>query len=379
MLGRSLIVALIGVACNASCVSIRGPEPPQEPNLRVVFHDDPQSEHFGSFELTALESDAIRPTDWTSMFTVRVTTDLGGPGNVQALVGSYEALADGVRFVPRFPPAPGVRYQARVELPGQASWWRTFSWNAAPAPSPAVESIYPSGETLPENALRLYVHFSEPMRQGEVSERIQLLDGSGKVIPAAFLVGPVGELWDVDMTRLTLLLDPGRIKRGVGPHHDQGPALTEGHTRTLLIQRGMRTAAGAMLEEDVSKSYRVVTPIRTAVRPDAWDLQVPPAGTREPVVVSFPRAMDHGMLMHAMGVQRADGVRISGKCTIEAAEWEWTWTPDEPWARTNHVLAFPQALEDVSGNNVRSELDVALSQPRRSTAATRHFRPAPAL
>ena len=41
-------------------------------------------------------------------------------------------------------------------------------------------------------------------------------------------IGINQELWDPGMQRLTLLLDPGRIKRGVGPNLEAGLALERG-------------------------------------------------------------------------------------------------------------------------------------------------------
>ena len=77
-----------------------------------------------------------------------------------------------------------------------------------------VVAVYPSSATLPENQLRFYLHFSAPMSRGEVYQHLQLLDQDGKPIVLPFL--EIGEeLWDTTGQRLTLLIDPGRIKRGL--------------------------------------------------------------------------------------------------------------------------------------------------------------------
>ena len=46
------------------------------------------------------------------------------------------------------------------------------------------------------------------------------------------------------MTRLTLLLDPGRIKRGVRPLEEIGGALQVGRTYTLVIDDAWPDAKG---------------------------------------------------------------------------------------------------------------------------------------
>ena len=60
------------------------------------------------------------------------------------------------------------------------------------------------------------------------------------------------ELWNRDQTRLTLLFDPGRIKRGVKPNVDMGPVLLEGHRYTLVIDRDLKDANGAPLAKRLS-------------------------------------------------------------------------------------------------------------------------------
>jgi hypothetical protein len=47
-----------------------------------------------------------------------------------------------------------------------------------------------------------------------------------------------------DMTRLTLFIDPGRIKRGVAPLEEIGPALHAGKRYTLEIDSGWHDASG---------------------------------------------------------------------------------------------------------------------------------------
>ena len=82
-----------------------------------------------------------------------------------------------------------------------------------------VNHIFPSGGCLPENLLRFYVCFSNSMQRGRVRSKISLLGPDGEPAPDALYRAPV-ELWDRSMRRLTILLDPGRLKRGVGPNRD---------------------------------------------------------------------------------------------------------------------------------------------------------------
>ena len=62
------------------------------------------------------------------------------------------------------------------------------------APSTRVVQVYPSGDVLPSNQLRLYIYFSAPMSRGEAEHRIHVLDSHGQALPGIFLPGD--ELWD---------------------------------------------------------------------------------------------------------------------------------------------------------------------------------------
>ncbi len=78
-------------------------------------------------------------------------------------------------------------------------------------PSTVVTDVYPAGDVIPENLLRMYVQFSGPMGQQGGLDHVVLLDARGREMPDALL--PLDtELWNGDRTRFTLLFDPGRVK-----------------------------------------------------------------------------------------------------------------------------------------------------------------------
>ena len=82
------------------------------------------------------------------------------------------------------------------------------------------------------------------MSRGKAYRRVHLLDADGKEVDRAFL--ELGEeLSAPDGKRFTLLIDPGRIKRGLKPRKDLGPVLEQGRlTRSSLTANGrMRTAS----------------------------------------------------------------------------------------------------------------------------------------
>ena len=123
----------------------------------------------------------------------------------------------------------------------------------------SVTQIYPSADVLPENTLKFYVHFSAPMSRGHSYDHIRLLDEANRPVELPFLE-LAEELWSPDMLRLTLLMDPGRIKREVKPIEDLGPALIAGHRYSLLIARTLRDAHGQPLRQAFVKHFTVAAP-----------------------------------------------------------------------------------------------------------------------
>ena len=89
-------------------------------------------------------------------------------------------------------------------------------------PTLEVTAICPSAGTIPENTLRFYIHFSAPMQPHCATESIALVDAADVADGAAFMTFKQ-ELWNEDRTRLTLLMDSRRIKRGVVKNVALGP------------------------------------------------------------------------------------------------------------------------------------------------------------
>jgi hypothetical protein len=180
----------------------------------------------------------ISQTDWPLIFPIRLSPsqDQGWP-----MAGTYQIDAHGVAFVPRYPFQAGQSYRAIFypevlnQVLGQkgirdinilnAPISQDFEMLQPQVQRSQVLQIYPTSDRLPENLLRFYIYFSSPMRRGDALQQIHLLDESGHIIPDVFL-DTGEELWNPTSTRLTVLLDPGRVKTGLRAHSQLGRALT---------------------------------------------------------------------------------------------------------------------------------------------------------
>lgn len=129
---------------------------------------------------------ALEPTDpeFAKVFTVTVVADSPGVSGLPPVAGRYRVDDTRLIFVPRFPPQPGLTYRALLH--GSRSVSRDLSIpkvvEQVPHTPTYVRHVFPSSEVLPENHLRFYIHFSQPMSRSVAYDNLELLDETGKVI-----------------------------------------------------------------------------------------------------------------------------------------------------------------------------------------------------
>ena len=190
--------------------------------------------------------------------------------------------------------------------------------------------IYPTADRLPANLLRLYVVFDRPMSAGESREHLKLLDDTNRPVVGAFLELEE-ELWDATGKRLTVLFDPGRIKRGLRANLQSGPPLVEGRRYTLVVDAGWRDGAGRALGAAWSKAFEVVAPDRASPVVKDWIVEAPAAGTRQPLVLRFPEILDRALLASTITVVDSSGTQIRGVIDAGGEERAWNLRPDREW------------------------------------------------
>ncbi len=315
------------------------------------------------------EGDRLDPRIWRDILrVVAVEPDFGAvPSDFPSLLGSYSWARDEtgaqLRFRPKFPPTPGI--ELRVTLDQTA--WRGLSpdesgadftarWTVPDltrAPTTRVEGVFPSGtqgETVvvPSNLLRLYVHFSAPMSAHAVLPHIELLDDSGTAVPVAF-VGIPGGLWDPERVRLTLLVHPGRVKRGVGPNQAMGPVLEEGRRYRLRIASQALDADGLPLVEAFEHEMLVGPPDLQPPDPQQWQLDLP-KDPQDALRIRLLEPADRALLERLPWIEGPDSRPVSVDSSASVDGLSLTLKPHQDWAPGRHVLVIPPELEDPSGN-----------------------------
>jgi hypothetical protein len=340
----------------------------------ISFQDDAAAADFGVVELTGLHRDALialdqaRPTidQWNKIFGVFVGATVPADSSTLAVLGSYEINDDRVRFTPRFPPVRGQAYSVRFNGPAlpipisNVVVDTTIEIPRTQSAEPAhVTAVYPSTDRVPMNLLRLYVHFSAPMSTGGAYRRIHLLDANERIVEDAFLViAGEQELWDPDHRRLTMLFDPGRIKRDLRPNEELGLPLRDGQNYTLVIDSTWTDANGNAIAAPYRKRFSVGPADRALPRTSDWQVTAPVAGTRSPLTVSFPESLDHALLLRLLAVRTSAGQTVAGQAMVGANEQSWSFTPAGTWRAGEYAIDIGTDLEDLAGNNLRDVFDV---------------------
>jgi hypothetical protein len=272
------------------------------------------------------------------------------------MLGRYWMEGTRLYFQPRFALEPGVNYRAVYRPGGKAPpIIASFKSPLQPRnPTTVVAQIYPSADVLPENLLKFYVRFSAPMSRGRIYEHIHLMDERGKPVELPFLEIDE-ELWDSALKRLTLFIDPGRIKRGVQPLEEIGPALEEGKRFTLVIDQAWHDGTGQPLKESFRKTFRVGPPDREPPEPARWKIDAPRAGTREALRMDFLEPMDHALAIRMIRVEK-----VEGTTGLENHERIWKFLPASEWRAGSYKLRVQTTIEDLAGNNIGKPFEVDL-------------------
>jgi hypothetical protein len=339
---------------------------------KLVFDCDPREPRSGCVRVHNLKPDLVfllqgreqsfsllKPILWVRVGEPAVPRGQEFP----VVFGRYQILQSELRFTPYFPFESGLRYRASFDprplgRPESADVLTLeFSFPSRMSTLPAhVEQVFPSHDLLPENLLRFYIRFSNSMQRGRAEQQIRIVGPDGRPAPDVLYRPPV-ELWDRSMRYLTILLDPGRLKRGVGPNRELGPPLKAGLDYQLVVGSGMLDASGRPMGKSFHKAFRVTEPVREPIAASRWVIQHPSTGCCQPLTLLFPRPLDWALLWHTITVASKDERLIPGRIAIDQNETRWSFTPTSPWVAGMYQIHVGSVLEDVCGNSITGAFD----------------------
>ena len=245
---------------------------------------------------------------------------------------------------------------------------------ACPDGSDNQVDIYPTASELPENLLRLYIYFPRAMALTEGMESVVLLDDNGAQVNGVFLATNQ-ELWSPDRQRLTLLLDPGRVKSGLAAHELMGRAQVPERSYTLDVSSTAQDAAGCKLGADTSYSFTVTEPDVATPDPAAWNLSTPRLGSRDALNVDLGSTHDHLSMAYRVRIVDDDALFVPGALALGPEVNSWQFTPRDPWKAITYELIVDERLEDVAGNRPGVLFDRPVTATTETWVNARPFKP----
>jgi len=290
------------------------------------------------------------------------------------ILGDYSRLPDGgLKFVSKHPATAGVTYRAYLDIThafgADVDYANLRTDLKIPAsdrtPKTSIDKVFPTSEKLPENTLRLYLQFSNPMTKGDAYKHIKLFHENGKQVIDPFLELDE-ELWSADGKRFTLFFDPGRVKRGLKPREEMGPALEENKKYTLVIDEKWNDENGAPLKATFRKSFSVTAPDDAPVDPQKWTISPPLLDGRPALrlAVQFEKPLDVALAKRMLSLVGPNGKRIDAEVTVQdAGDRCMIRTPNDAWSPGEYTLVIDTRLEDPCGNRVGRAFEIDVFNP----------------
>jgi len=330
-----LLVILLAAAC--------GPKP-----------DDPVSIIWTDGKATGL---ILRQLHHREIDLQLLEVRLANESEGQPMLGTFRISGDVVEFTPVVPFTKGLTYN----LLEDGNVLREIAIPVSDSPAPVIVAIYPTADTVPENLLKVYLKFSAPMMEGRSASFVRLLKDGRDTMKGTFLdLQP--ELWNEAGTILTLWLDPGRIKLDLIPNKEMGNPLTKGARYEIVVTSGWKSMEGKELPVAARKRFFVGS--RDDESPDiaAWEMELPAAGSRQPLRVNFLEPLDRMLAEEALKVLDAARQPVSGKYAIIGDDSSLEFLPDSRWLQGDYLLSVQARMEDLSGNNLYRLFETDLSK-----------------
>ncbi len=346
----------------------------QTEKLMVTLNRDLGSVYHYTFELSGFnrqESNRLKQRltsglKLESLFSIYTLFENDTTEDLPALLGNYKLEEDLIRFIPTFPLSEGLCYKAEMDLSQLAvldidksrlqSNDKSFCLETKKHSPTRVTAIYPSSDKLPENLLRFYIYFSGAMSGIDVMENISLVDDKDNRVAGVFFDNYY-DLWSPDMRRLTVLFDPGRVKKGLRAHNRMGRALIPGNKYKLVINKNLKDGYGNPLGDNYVKKFEVIEEYIDPPNIAEWALDIPAGRSTEPVVVHFPKPLDHALLNSFIQLVNESGIHVKGSIELENRETTWKFYPLERWQSGAYSLKINKRLEDIAGNNLYGVFD----------------------
>lgn len=235
----------------------------------------------------------------------------------------------------------------------------------------SVQSISPESDSIPANILLFHIYFDQEMEENPSAYRfVNLVDENGKT---SQFVWREKAGWSDNGRQLTLMIHPGRIKRGIEYAEEHGAVFVPGKTYSLVLDSGLRSKSGQAL--GISRKTYFITPEDREIPVLKGLVKSPTAGTHEPIVVRFSESMDRGTLEPGIRIFNTQGQLVQGT-VIRGNMSLWQFKPTDPWPDEEIVIELNDYCTDLSGNHLHRKFEVTrIDEIRHDGKETIRFKP----
>ena len=346
-------------------------------HLQLKLISDPNSLNLGCLSISGFDEKEVKTLSkiasntplWRQALQVRIYLESSEKtdDDLPPMFGEYWAEDSVIIFKPRFPFISGRNYVVQYRgLSNEYDLQQSITIPDSNHELAEVLTIYPTANVLPQNLLKIYIHFSEPMGNASAYPHIQLFNSHRKLVNEPFLkLEP--ELWDKERKRFTLWFDPGRIKRDLIPNQKMGLPLQVGKQYTLVIKKAWKGAVGQELKSDFTKEFSVVEPDRVKPNQHDWAVSYPKANTKDPISINFKESMDRAVMESVIVVFDSKKNVELGALYITENEGIWQFMPKNPWKQQQYFIRISNDLEDLAGNNLQRLFDTDITNSADQT------------
>ena len=361
IVGRLVIAILYGIAIPNAFVDAQDKSAPATSEQKVQIIVEERD------EVLCFVASNLRDPSAATMHVWRSDTNID---TNPPMMGRTKVEGSNLVFTPRFPFRSGAMYVVKLQ-PDSGGKPRQFELKV-PGESEEkaqIVGVFPSADRLPENTLKFYLQFSVPMQKGDIYRFVRLRKVDGQDVELPFLEIEQ-EFWSRDSKRLTLLLDPGRIKRGLKPREEMGPILVAGNSYELVVDGNWLDSNGNKLGSDFVKRFEAGPEDHAQPDPLKWKISPPAAGTRDPLVIQFPGSLDYAMLFRVINIVDPGSNPVDGVVNISNNEQRWSFRSGQNWKPGTYTINVSEDLEDNAGNSIGRPFDVDMFNKTESSETT---------
>lgn len=309
---------------------------------------------------------------FTSEMDVEQLRVFVGEESQTSVIGVIVSLKGEHNFTPILPFTPGQNYTLRKK---NTEVLASFSIpNRVPTEGVELLALYPQSDTVPENLLKMYFEFAQPMQQvGNALDFIRVTNETDGVETQPFL-RLESELWNKERTLLTLWLDPGRIKTDLIPNRERGLPLTEGKSYSVAIDSSWKSIEGAPLKNGYAKKFHVGPRDDTQPNVNDWQLRMQDEDSGKSLYLDFKEPMDAFLAKETIRIYDMEDTRIHGQFKLLHKERVLRFVPDKEWSSPEIELRVESRLEDLAGNNLERRFDTPIGDGKSRAKDTPKIR-----